>query len=89
MNEKEWIAKLKNEGFKDIRVCPVEPTSEFGEHSHDEHTVHVILKGELHVKDKTGKKTMKEGDYFEFPASTTHSTKTGPHGVTFIVAVRK
>lgn len=72
-----------------MRVCPNDPSTDFGKHTHDEHTVYVILKGELQVKDKAGKRTMKEGNYFEFPAGTTHSTRIGPNDVTFIVGVKE
>lgn len=89
MNEQEWIEKLKKEGFKDINVCPNGPNTDFGEHTHHKHTVHVILKGELIILDKGKVTTMKQWDRFEFPAGTKHSTKTGSTGCTFIVGVKE
>ncbi|MDB4978573.1 MAG: hypothetical protein JWM56_759, partial [Candidatus Peribacteria bacterium] len=77
----EWIATLEREGFKDIGVCPIPPNKDLPEHMHDQHTVHMILEGELIIKDNEGTKTYRPGDRVEFPAGTTHkargSTDTG------------
>lgn len=89
LNQQQWIQKLKLEGFKDITVFPFKPNKDFGEHTHDEHTVHVILKGELIMKDKGSVKKFRQGDRIEFPAGTIHSTKCGPQGCTMIVGVKK
>lgn len=39
MDEKVWIEKLREEGFSDLRVCPVEPVANPGEHTHDQHII--------------------------------------------------
>lgn len=72
INQKEIILDLEKQGFSDIRVCPIEPGFDSGEHTHDEHTVHVILSGELTIQDQNGKITFIPGDTVEFPAGTTH-----------------
>lgn len=88
MNRQHWLDKLKKEGIKDPQVCTM-PKSNGGEHTHDQHTVHVILKGELTITDKTGKKTYKPGDRVDFPAGTKHSVQFGPKGCTMIVGVKE
>ncbi|MEW6722847.1 MAG: cupin domain-containing protein [Candidatus Micrarchaeota archaeon] len=74
---KKWMEKLKKEGFSEIRVCPLPPDADAPEHTHDRHTVHVILSGELTITGKSGTKTYKRGDRVEFPAGTTHKARGG------------
>ncbi|MCR4256884.1 MAG: cupin domain-containing protein [Candidatus Uhrbacteria bacterium] len=91
MTPQEWTMQLEIEGFGDIRVCPIRPSDIPPEsHTHDEETVHVILKGKLTITDAAGvATTYKQGDRVDFPAGTTHVTQTGPEGVKMIVGVRK
>ena len=86
--EKERMKKLEKEGFTDVRVCPIEAGMDSGEHTHDEHTVHVILSGELTITGKNGTKTFRPGDRVEFPKGTRHSAKGGPSKGRMIVGVK-
>ena len=88
LNEKEWTKKLKKEGFSDIRVCPLPPNIDTDEHTHDQHTVHIILSGELVISDDSGTKIYLPGDRVEFPAGTTHKAKGSGNGE-MIVGVKK
>lgn len=83
--EQEWIKKLEQEGFREIRICPI--PRDAGEHTHDQHTVHVILEGELTIEDQEGTKTFRPGDRVEFPAGTTH--KASGTGGSMIVGVKE
>lgn len=85
--QQEWMEKLKKEGVKDLAVVDMEP-GEKGAHTHDQHTIHVILKGALTVEDEQGTKTYKSGDYIEFPAGTRHSVIFGKEGLTMIVGTK-
>lgn len=89
MYEQEWVDKLEKEGYKHVAVVQNGPNSLFPEHTHEEHTVHVILEGELTLIEEDGNKTLKKDDRFEIPAGTTHSAKCGPEGCTFVVGVKK
>lgn len=89
MDKRTVIKKLEKEGFTDIRVCPIPPRFDSGEHTHDEHTVHVILTGELTITDKNNTKTFYPGDCVEFGAGTTHSAKGGAKKGSMIVGVKK
>lgn len=88
MTEKEWMEKLEREGFTDIVVCPNGPDTEFPEHTHNEHTVHVILKGDFTLIEEGGTRTLHEGERFEIPAGTTHRARCESAGCTFIVGVK-
>lgn len=87
MTEQEWMKKLGKEGVRDLTVVTMEPGPK-EEHTHDVTTIHVILKGELLVRDSTGEKVYKPEDYIEFPAGTTHSVVFGPEGLTMIVGTK-
>lgn len=84
----EWLEKLEKEGFKNIMSCANPPHTEFHEHTHEQHTVHVVLEGDLTLREKTGEKTIQEGERFEIPAGTTHNAACGPQGCTFLVGVK-
>ncbi|HYF10213.1 MAG TPA: cupin domain-containing protein [Candidatus Paceibacterota bacterium] len=88
MNEKDWVAELEREGYTQVAVCANGPDTDFGEHTHEEHTIHVILEGELTLTDETGSETLKRGQRFEIPAGTKHHAKCGPDGCTFVVGVK-
>lgn len=81
MNKETLIKSLESEGFTDVRICPIPPAIDLPEHTHDEHTVHIILEGDLIITDATGTHTYHPGDRVEFPAGTTHIAKgTIEHG---------
>jgi quercetin dioxygenase-like cupin family protein len=88
MDEQSLKDALAKEGYTDIRVCPLPPEMETPAHTHDEHTVHVILTGELTITDKEGTKTYKPGDRVEFPAGTTHQARGADDHGTMIVGVK-
>ncbi len=87
-NNEEWTKKLKKEGFSDIRVCPLPPNIDTDEHTHCQHTVHVILSGELTISDDNGTKIYRIGDQVEFPAGTTHRAKGNSEGGEMITGVK-
>lgn len=89
MNEKKFLERLRREGFTEVRVCPIEPGTAPGEHTHDQHTVHVILSGELTITDHEGSKTFRPGDRVEFPAGTTHKAQGGTIVGSMIVGVKE
>lgn len=88
MNEQEWMEKLKSEGYKGLKVFANEPNALFGEHTHHVPTVHVILSGELIVRESGAEKVMKKGERFEFAAGTTHTAQCGLAGCTMIVGMK-
>ncbi|MBI2508121.1 cupin domain-containing protein [Candidatus Woesearchaeota archaeon] len=88
INEQDLIKKLKAEGFKDVGVYPILP-QDFGEHTHEEHTIHIILTGKLIVTDKKGTQKLNPGDRVEFPAGTTHRARGGAKKGSMIIGVKK
>ncbi|MBM3256737.1 MAG: cupin domain-containing protein [Candidatus Liptonbacteria bacterium] len=84
-----WIKELEKEGFSNVRVVPIAPGFEAGEHTHPDHTVHIILSGELTITDEEGSKTFRTGDRVEFKAGTTHKAKGGVTEGSMIVGTKR
>lgn len=89
MTEQTWIEQLQAEGFTDVRLCPIPPNRDLPEHTHDEHTVHVVVSGELIITDHQGTTTVRPGDRIEFPAGTTHIARGATDDGTMIIGVKQ
>lgn len=90
MTEQEYIESLTNAGYVDVRVCPINTEGVQSEpHTHDEHTVHIILEGKITIEENGTKTTYKKGDKIDFPAGTTHAIQTPAKGAVFITGVKK
>lgn len=89
MDEKAWIKKLQDEGYSDVRTCPIPPNLDLPEHTHNEHTVHVIVSGDLIITENGTSKTYKPGDVVEFPAGTTHKARGSIDSGRMINGVKK
>jgi len=89
MNEADVIKQLESEGFHELRVCPIMAGFDLPEHTHDVHTVHIILEGELTVVDQEGRRVFKPGARVEFPAGTTHQAFGGANEGRMVVGFKK
>ncbi len=90
MTEEEGREKLKLDGFKIIGIHTFDPDLIPEEHAHDETTAHIILEGDLIIQDKEGEERVYHvGEYFQFPAGTTHTATPGPNGCRFLVGVKE
>lgn len=89
MSEQEWVSKLQQEGLQNVSVFRGGPNMVFGMHTHAEHTVHVLLEGELIITDQNGVRNIRAGGRIEFPAGTMHNAQCGSEGCAFVVGVRR
>lgn len=90
MDEEALIEALVAEGFSSVMTVPIEANADAGEHTHDLHTVHIIVEGELIITDSDGmSRTYGVGERVEFPAGTTHKAKGGPTLGAMIVGVKQ
>lgn len=71
----EKVEQLHQEGFTNLRICPL-PPMDAPEHTHDEHTVYLVLSGELTITQDGETKTYRTGEKIEFPAGTTHKAQS-------------
>lgn len=89
MTKTEWMNTLTEEGYVHLNVCSMEQETDFGEHTHDTSTVHVILRGSLTMTDEKGPVTINPGERFNIQAGTTHTAKCGPEGLEMIVGIKQ
>lgn len=88
MDQQALIKQLETEGFQELRVCPIMSGFDLPEHTHDLHTVHIILEGQLTVVDQDGRRVFMPGDRVEFPSGTTHQAFGGESEGKMIVGVK-
>ena len=86
MNEKEWIKKLKEEGFNNLFIWTDKPHEYYMPHKHNQLSAHVIIEGGMTVKTKRkGKMVLKEGDRFDVLSGEAHEVWIGKDGCKYIV----
>lgn len=86
INEQEAKDLLVKEGFGNINVWQDGPNFEYGQHTHEKLTAHIILEGEMLLTDHLGQeKTIKAGDRLDIPAGTIHKAKMGAVGCKYAV----
>lgn len=89
MTQQEAMDVLKAEGYENVCFVEQAANTDMGEHTHDEHTVHIILRGELSLMEHGQVDTVHAGDRIEFPAGTTHHAKCGDEGLVMVVGWKK
>lgn len=90
MNKQALIEQIKKDGYKEVRICPVNTKGTYSEpHTHDQSTVHIMVKGTLTIKDGNQIKIIHTGERFDIPKETTHTIKTRSKGCKFIVGVKE
>ena len=88
MTEQEWLERLREEGITGLTVVHMDPNTVKEEHTHEVHTIHVILEGELTLVDAHASHTYVPQQRVNILKGTTHVAKFGPDGCTMIVGVR-
>jgi quercetin dioxygenase-like cupin family protein len=88
VNEKEYVAQLKREGFAHTYVWEDGPNTRYPDHTHGEETTHIILEGEMRVGMAGKSNTYRVGDRFNVPANSVHCAVMGPRGCKYIVGER-
>lgn len=83
-----WVHALEQEGFNDVRICPIPRNEDLPEHTHDKHTVHIILNGVLEIIDANGRTQYQPGDRVDFPAGTTHKARGMTESGTMVIGVK-
>lgn len=85
MNEKEWEAKLRSEGFSGIFVHRDSPNAFYPDHTHIGITAHIVLDGEITVTSEGQTVSYKTGERFDVPSGEVHSASIGPNGCRYMI----
>ena len=89
MTQEEWMKKLEEEGFSDLKVISIPANNNPGEHTHEEEGVHIILQGDVTITNKGETRVYAAGDRLDVPEHTTHTAVFGSQGCTMIVGIKK
>ncbi len=85
MTDKEWEARLRQEGFSHIFVWQDGPGAFYPDHTHATTTAHIILDGEMTLSSEGKTQNFKSGERCDVPANAIHSAKMGSRGCKYMV----
>jgi quercetin dioxygenase-like cupin family protein len=88
MNATEFEARLKAEGYDEIRTNGLEPKRHNAEHSHPFDVLALVLEGDITLTVDGKPRKYAVGDQFTMQAGCRHVEDAGPQGVKYLVGRR-
>jgi len=87
-DEKSFEARLRTEGYPEIRTNQLKPNCHNAEHSHPFDVLALVLEGEITLTTEGSGRTYRAGDEFSMQAGCRHVEDVGPQGVRYLVGRR-
>jgi mannose-6-phosphate isomerase-like protein (cupin superfamily) len=87
-DQKSLERQLHQEGFLDTYVWRDGPNAFYPDHTHAVETAHIILDGEMTLKQGGETRVYSVGERCDVPAGAVHSAKMGPSGCRYLVGER-
>lgn len=81
-------ARLKAEGYPEIRTNGYPPNCHNAEHKHPFDVLALVLEGDITLTIAGKARTYRAGEEFSMPAGCAHIEDTGPSGVRYLVGRR-
>lgn len=88
IDEKSFEARLRREGFPEIRTNQLAPGCHNTEHSHGFDVLALVLDGEITLTVDGDAGLYRAGDEFSMQAGCKHVEDVGPKGVRYLVGRR-
>lgn len=88
MNEKEFVEKLRAEGFDGPEDFIMGPNEVDERHVHDTDTIGLVVAGSIVIEKTSGDVSCNVGDTVYYPAGELHAERAGPNGVKALVGWR-
>jgi quercetin dioxygenase-like cupin family protein len=88
MDRSAFEARLKTEGFPEIRTNELPPNRHNPEHSHPFDVLALVLEGDITLTVEGKARTYRVGDEFSMKARCPHVEDVGPAGVKYLVGRR-
>jgi quercetin dioxygenase-like cupin family protein len=88
MDRASFEARLKAEGFPEIRVNEMRAGCHNAEHSHPFDVRALVLEGDITLTVQGEARTYRAGDEFSMNAGCAHVEDIGAHGVKYLVGRR-
>jgi quercetin dioxygenase-like cupin family protein len=88
MERNSFEARLKAEGYPEIRTNEMQPNCRNAEHSHPFDVLALVLEGDITLTVEGKAHTYRAGDEFSMKAGCRHVEDVGPKGVKYLVGRR-
>ena len=88
MDQASFEARLRAEGFPEIRVNEMQAGRHNAEHSHPFDVLALVLEGDITLTVKGEARTYHAGEAFSMKAGCAHAEDIGPQGVKYLVGRR-
>jgi quercetin dioxygenase-like cupin family protein len=89
MDPSSFEARLKAEGYPEIRTNQMEPNCHNIEHTHPFDVLALVLEGDITLTVAGKARTYRAGDEFSMKAGCGHVEDVGPQGVKYLVGRRR
>jgi quercetin dioxygenase-like cupin family protein len=87
-DEKSFEARLRTEGYPEIRTNQLKPNCHNAEHSHPFDVLALVLDGDITLTVEGKARRYGPGDEFAMKAGCRHVEDVGPKGVRYLVGRR-
>ena len=88
MDRAGFEARLRAEGFPEIRTNALQPGCHNAEHSHPFDVLALVLEGDITLTVEGNARTYRAGDEFSMKAGCAHVEDVGAQGVKYLVGRR-
>ena len=88
MDERSFEARLRQQGYPEIRTNELPPNKRNAEHSHPFDVLALVLEGDITLTTDGGARTYRAGDEFSMKAGCPHVEDVGAAGVKYLVGRR-
>ena len=88
MDQASFEARLRDEGFPEIRVNEMQAGCHNAAHSHPFDVLALVLEGDITLTVQGEARTYRAGDEFSMKAGCTHVEDIGAQGVKYLVGRR-
>jgi quercetin dioxygenase-like cupin family protein len=88
MDPNSFEARLKSEGYPEIRSNAMQPDCHNAEHSHPFDVLALVLEGDITITVDGKARSYRAGDEFSMKAGCRHVEDVGPEGVKYLVGRR-
>jgi quercetin dioxygenase-like cupin family protein len=89
MDQSEFVAHLRRDGFDEILTKDLEAEGHLGEHQHDWDVRGLVLAGEFTITTSEGRKTYRAGETFFLASRMPHEESQGPEGARLLLGRRR
>lgn len=89
MDEEQFREHLRKLGYGEPKILELEPNMDGEMHTHEFSALGMVVRGQSTIQFEERLVTNDVGEFTEIPAGTIHCERTGPEGVTVLLAIKK